>query len=123
MASIGRAVSVFEAKSMRLSRCASGRTFPCSEEDLAARDKALAGLRDTFEQRKGRQLSLGPPLGRKVFVSNLRSKDGRELVPKLTILDSSGVKWMTLTKRDFEQIIKWKDEINQEIIRFKKQMS
>lgn len=31
--------------------------------------------------------------GRKMFVSNLRTKDGRKRVPKLTILDSSGVKW------------------------------
>ena len=31
--------------------------------------------------------------GRKIYVSNLRSKDGRKRVPKLTILDSEGSRW------------------------------
>ena len=34
-----------------------------------------------------------PWRGRKIYVSNLRSKDGRKRVPKLTILDSEGNKW------------------------------
>lgn len=50
--------------------------------------------------------------GRKLFVSNLRSKDGRRLEPKLTMLDSTGKRWMTLTKRDFEQLMKWKKELD-----------
>ena len=58
--------------------------------------------------------------GRKLFVSNLRSKDGRRLEPKLTMLDSTGKRWMTLTKRDFEQIMKCLEPIRHLFIYLKR---
>ena len=59
-------------------------------------------------------LACGRRTGRKVFVSNLRCKDGRRRIPKLTITDSAGQRFLTLTKRDFEQLMSWKPQINQE---------
>ncbi|CAE7767319.1 PTAC2 [Symbiodinium necroappetens] len=90
--------------------------FGCSEEELAARDAAMASGRASYERAREKEMSLGPPLGRKVYVSNLRSKDGRTRVPKLTITDSTGQKFMTLTKRDFEQLMSWKPEIQQDLL-------
>eukprot|EP00439_Symbiodinium_sp_Y106_P054377 s1524_g7.t1 len=102
----------------RSSSCWSERSprhfFGCSEEELAARDAAMASGRASYERAREKEMSLGPPLGRKVYVSNLRSKDGRTRVPKLTITDSTGQTFMTLTKRDFEQLMSWKPEIQQE---------
>mmetsp|Transcript_41006 Transcript_41006/g.76241 ORF Transcript_41006/g.76241 Transcript_41006/m.76241 type:complete len:149 (+) Transcript_41006:44-490(+) len=95
----------------------------CSEEELQQRDSAIAADRSVYEQRREKQMPLGPPLGRKIFVSNLRSKDGRKRVPKLTITDSSGVKFMTLSKRDFEQLMSWKEEITQELVKFDRKLS
>ncbi|CAK9000654.1 unnamed protein product [Durusdinium trenchii] len=75
-----------------------------------------------YKEQKGQALPLGPPIGREVYVSNLRSRDGRQRVPKLTILDSSGKSWMTLSKEDFEYIMKRKDDINKELIRYEKRL-
>ncbi|CAE7630705.1 PTAC2 [Symbiodinium sp. CCMP2456] len=97
--------------------------FGCSEEELAARDAAMASGRASYERAREKEMSLGPPLGRKVYVSNLRSKDGRTRVPKLTITDSTGQKFMTLTKRDFEQLMSWKPEIQQEMVKYEKKLT
>ncbi|CAE7709864.1 TSA 417 [Symbiodinium sp. KB8] len=97
--------------------------FGCSEEELAARDAAMASGRASYERAREKEMSLGPPLGRKVYVSNLRSKDGRTRVPKLTITDSTGQKFMTLTKRDFEQLMSWKPEIQQELVKYEKKLT
>lgn len=96
--------------------------FGCSQEDLDHRDAAISASRAKYDQHRSKELSLGPPIGRKIYVSNLRSKDGRKRVPKLTILDSEGNKWITLTKADVEQIMKWKDELNKELIRYQKKL-
>ncbi|CAE7430674.1 unnamed protein product [Symbiodinium sp. CCMP2592] len=97
--------------------------FGCSEEELAARDAAMASGRASYERAREKEMSLGPPLGRKVYVSNLRSKDGRTRVPKLTITDSTGQTFMTLTKRDFEQLMSWKPEIQQELVKYEKKLT
>eukprot|EP00435_Cladocopium_sp_Y103_P029095 s2736_g7.t1 len=96
--------------------------FGCSQEDLDRRDAAISASRAKHDLHRSKELSLGPPIGRKIYVSNLRSKDGRKRVPKLTILDSEGTKWMTLTKADVEQIMKWKDELNKELIKYQKKL-
>ncbi|CAE8641112.1 unnamed protein product [Polarella glacialis] len=93
-----------------------------SDEEIASRDSNVGDTRAAYEQRKAAEVSLGPPFGRKVYVSNLRQKDGRTRVPKLTITDSSGAKWMTLSEADFEEIVKLMPKIKDEIIRYQKKL-
>mmetsp|Transcript_45586 Transcript_45586/g.90391 ORF Transcript_45586/g.90391 Transcript_45586/m.90391 type:complete len:145 (+) Transcript_45586:47-481(+) len=94
----------------------------CNHKDLADRDVALAAGRDRFDSWRGAEMSLGTPLGRKLYVGNLRSADGHKRVPKLVILDSSGKKWMSLSEEDFKHIEKELPRIKDEIIKYRKKL-
>eukprot|EP00930_Biecheleria_cincta_P076873 TRINITY_DN64100_c0_g1_i1.p1 TRINITY_DN64100_c0_g1~~TRINITY_DN64100_c0_g1_i1.p1 ORF type:complete len:147 (+),score=25.60 TRINITY_DN64100_c0_g1_i1:20-460(+) len=95
---------------------------PISQE-IERRDQALADARAAYEKSRGAGATLGLPMNRKLYVANLRSKDGRSRVPKLTITDSSGAKWMTLSEADFEAFVKFMPKIKEEIIKYNKKLS
>merc|ERR1712039_75955 len=98
--------------------------FPfCSEQDLERRDAVIAASRSHWDQNKAKELSLGPTLGRKVVVSNFRSRDGLSQVPKLMITDSTGHKFMTLTEEDFDAIVENLPKIKSELFRYAKKLS
>eukprot|EP00747_Dinoflagellata_sp_TGD_P185746 gnl/TRDRNA2_/TRDRNA2_42447_c0_seq1.p1 gnl/TRDRNA2_/TRDRNA2_42447_c0~~gnl/TRDRNA2_/TRDRNA2_42447_c0_seq1.p1 ORF type:complete len:166 (+),score=18.13 gnl/TRDRNA2_/TRDRNA2_42447_c0_seq1:74-499(+) len=111
------------ASSAPMVRHCAGVTGQCTTEEIERRDAERELDRKAYQKCRDAEESLGPPFNRKIFVANFRSQDGSRRVPKIQINDSTDRKIMTITEKDFEEIVKNLPKIKTELIRYGKKLT